>query len=390
MTRQRFVGIGLALCAALTACSTVPGEAVPDSAALKLDTGNYPTAPRDSPAVTSARGSIQGNALLSDYAVVPADVDPAFDAKVYTPFTSINDYNSMTRMLGSALTFGLFYGNVAGVVAPFSELPKTDGTKSAQMTTVFLRYLSEADAATGFAEVKKIPPAAPGQPLPKYPAAYDGPAPTEFGGSPTIWLQHKEYILAVTFKDLSDRARIENLTTAFFDRQIPRLDEVPFKPYAGRAQPADKDGIMRLTMASQNDGYTSGYFTPRAWSIVSTGRWKYSLELYRTYGIDLIGSEGRNQILRASNADRAGDYVRRMGDDYSKGISDGGRREASVPNLPDSVCISRYANLLGSENRVYACLASRGRYVTNTQGSSLLQAQQSTAASWTVLRAAEK
>lgn len=388
MARRGLIAIGLALSVVLTGCSTVPGEAVPDAGALKLDTGNYPTTPREVPTASWGPG-IQGNIVLSDYLVAAADLDAAFDRTLYKPFSSIDNANSMTNMIGDKLTYALLPGNVNGVVAQFGESGRAEGSAMPTMATFMFRYLTENDAATAFAQVKQIPPATASQQLAKYPAAHDGPAPTRFGGSPTIWLQHKEYVIATSFAAITDRARVDTLATAYFDRQLPRLAEVPFKPYEGRQQPTDKEGILRLTMADPtSDGYNNGYFSSRAWALHSVGAWKTTTDLYRTFGVDLVGSEGRNQVFRAADTERAESFVREVGARYARdgGGGTGGRLEASVPNLPGSVCISRYANVSGAENRIFTCSAARGRYIASTQASSLQQAQQSTAASWTVIK----
>ena len=179
------------------------------------------------------------------------------------------------------------------------------------------------------------------------------------------------------------------LASAFFTRQILQLNRVPFRPLASTIQPADRDGIRTLTRIDENDPsevkYLAGYYSPRAWVMVSTGSWKNGIASYDRYGIDLIAAEGRNQVLRARNPGSAAGYRQEQEQRYRTDPSDGRRLEERIRGLPDSVCASRIVALKGDPNRVFACYVSRGRYAASAQGSSLAQAQQGATASYVVL-----
>ncbi|AUN38906.1 DUF7373 family lipoprotein [Tsukamurella tyrosinosolvens] len=382
--------LAVAVTLAVSGCSTtVPGEAVPGE--VVLDTGNFATVPRDVPQRVGDDAAVQGNIALADYVVPPSDVDPALDWGRYTLFPNLPDGNSMFRLMGTGLGTALQPGRVSGVLAPVTEDPNSDGAP--QATWIVLRYSFEFYAKAAFEAVAKLSPTVAVSGPAKYPEAYVGPQPESFRAGPAIWLRHKEYILAATFANIEGRDRVEALATAYFDRQLPKLDTVPFAPADAQKQPADKDGILRLTRVDSTEAgavnYTSGYYSAHSFQLGSTGRWSTKRSTLAVHGIDLIGYEGRNQVLRAASPARAADYVRQSGIGTSDNAARGFRLESGVPGLGDSVCHSTVANLYGRAERVYSCTVSRGRYVAAAQGASLLQAQQGGAASYMVLKNAE-
>lgn len=375
---------------ALSACSTtVPGEAVP--AEVVLDTGNFTTVPRDVPPRVGDDAAVQGNIALGDYVVTPSDLDATFDWGLYRLFPNLPDANSMLRMMGTRLGSVLQPGRVSGVLAPATEDPNSDDAP--QATMIVLRYTDSAGAAAAFAGVKGIPPTIVGTPPAKYPAAHVGPQPESFRAGPAVWWHHEEYVLAAVFANIADDARVRGLAEAFFDRQIPKLGTVPFTAAQALQQPVDKDGILRLTrIDSVEDGpvkYTSGYYTPRTLRMNGSGQISRTRDVYAVHGIDLIGYEGRNQVLRAASASRAADFVAQSGTGSSANAARSFRSEGGVPGVRDSACHSQVADLYGRAERVYGCYVSRGRYVAGAQGSSLRQAQQGAAASYLVLKDAK-
>lgn len=386
------VGTALTVAVALvlSGCSaTVPGEAV--AGEVRLDTGNFATTPRDVPARVGDDAAVQGNIALGDSVVMPSEVDPALDWGLYRLFPSLPDANSMVRMMGERLGVALQPGRVAGVVAPATEDPNSDAAP--QATFLVLRYSAEHYARAAFDAVAAIPATVAGPAPDAYPAAHVGPQPESFRAGPAIWLRHKDYILGATFANIADANRVRRLAGAFFDKQIPKLDTVPFTAAQLLQQPADKDGIRRLTRIDTTEStpidYTSGYYSVHTFLMNSTGRRSTGKDTLAVHGIDLIAYQGRNQVFRAANSDRAADYVRYQGSDSRDRTAQGYRREDAVPGLNGSACLSTITNLYGQANRVFACYASRGRYAVGAQGASLLQAQQGAAASYTVLKNAE-
>lgn len=375
---------------ALAGCSaTVPGEAVP--AEIALDTGNFATVPREVPVRVGDDAAVQGNIALGDYVVMPSDLDAAFDWGLYRLFPSLPDANSMMRVMGTGLGTALQPGRVSGVLAPAREDPNSDD--AAQATLIVLRYSAEFYARAAFDSVVAIPPTVGGAAPAKYPSAHVGAQPESFRSGPAIWLRHKEYILAATFANIADQERVRSLTSAFFDRQIPKLDAVPFTPQQALLQPVDKDGILSLTRVDSTEAgtvnYGSGYYSARTYAMNGTGSKSRALSIYAVHGIDLIGNEGRNQILRAANPSRAADFVKQAGIAAGTDSVQGFRVENDVPGLRDTTCHSRVVSLYGRPERVFACYVSRGRYVGAAQGPSLKQAQQGAAASYVVLKAAK-
>lgn len=364
------------------ACSqTVAGEPFASEAAL--DVGSYSTAPRVITQRSGDDAAVQGNIALSDYVISPADLDPRFDEHQYTQFPSLPDRSSMVGVFGEQLASTLSLGRALGVIDS-----RADAAGSV-LTTIVLRYTSETFAAEVIDSIRRSAAPPPTPELASHSAAFVGPTPQGLPGSTrSIWLQHNEFLILASFRGIVTPTA-DVLASAFFTRQILQLNRVPFRPLASTIQPADRDGIRTLTRIDENDPsevkYLAGYYSPRAWVMVSTGSWKNGIASYDRYGIDLIAAEGRNQVLRARNPGSAAGYLQEQEQRYRTDPSDGRRLEERIRGLPDSVCASRIVALKGDPNRVFACYVSRGRYAASAQGSSLAQAQQGATASYVVL-----
>ncbi|MEC4611563.1 DUF7373 family lipoprotein [Tsukamurella tyrosinosolvens] len=325
------------------ACSqTVSGE--PFAAEPALDVGSYSTAPR----IITQRGgddaAVQGNIALSDYVISPADLDPRFDEGQYTQFPSPPDRSSMVGVFGEQLASTLSLGRTLGVIDSRAD------DAGAVLTTIVLRYTSDTFASEVIDTVRRTAAPPPTPELASHPRAFVGPTPQGPPGTArSIWLQHNEFLILASFRGIATSAA-DALASAFFARQVPQLDRVPFRPLTSGIQPADRDDIRTLTRIDENDPsevkYLAGYYSPRAWVMVSTGSWKNGIASYDRYGIDLIAAEGRNQVLRARNPGSAAGYLQEQEQPTTRRVRSAvparpGRRRGRRQALPHDQAVRR-------------------------------------------------
>lgn len=391
MTRRVLIAIGLALSVALAGCSAgVPGTPVADpSAGVRLDTGNFPTTPRVVGPRRADDARVQGSNALLDYLVSPAELDARFDEGAYVPIPVLPDAAMMPLSLGTRM-MSAFWGHVGAVNTAQKIKGESATTLEQQMNTVVVRFANPAAAAAALDTLRSRFASATGAgaPLVKYPAAFEGGTPEKIGGSPMFWVQHKEYLAGSGFVNVQNRETVERLATAYFDQQLPRLDQVPFSADATANYPdADRDGIMRRTrLANANPNgvyYSTGWMTPHAWAMATSGSWKQKTDLYRRAGIDLVGHSA-NTIFRATEPEGA-QLFKRLDQEAPKLA--GEREEAAAPGVPGSWCISALTDANGAERRYYACSVVDGRYIAVDDASTLAAAQQGVAASYLVLKA---
>ncbi|KXP08728.1 DUF7373 family lipoprotein [Tsukamurella pseudospumae] len=376
-----------ALVATLTGCtSTIAGTPSADpSAVSRLDTGNYPTGPREVPAHEGAHGATQGAFTLNDYLVAPFEVDAQFDQTVVMARNALPNSASLGLILGNILGPTVNPGMNYGIISA-QKVTDTEPAPRAQMMTGLLRYADTSAAEQAMARVKNLPSDGRESRSPaKYPSAYEGMPAAAFGGTGMFYLQHREYLLLVSFRDVASRNTVEGLATRYFDMQLPELDRVPFTSQAGLNLPVDRDGIRRYTRDDPKDTQV-GYFTARAWlSRATATSMKRARAKQELFGVDLIGSGTSNQVLRTRDSGAAAAYIRTLGD------NDGWKSAGGVPGLAQSMCIStdtESAFNSGVRN-VFACATARSRYVAVAQASSLTSAQQRAAAMYTALQDAK-
>ncbi|MEC4611776.1 DUF7373 family lipoprotein [Tsukamurella tyrosinosolvens] len=391
MKRRGLIGITMALSATLTGCSaSIPGTPVAaPGVSARLDTGNFPTTPRVVGLRRADDARVQGSHALLDYLVSPAELDARFDESAYVPISVLPDAEMMPLSLGTKMSRS-FWGHV-GAVNDAQKI-KGDSTTALeqQINTVVVRFPSQELAQLALERLRSgFPPAnGVGTPLAKYPAAFEGGTPEKIGGSPMIWMQYKDFITGVGFINVQTRETIEGLAASYFDKQLPRLDQVPFSAEATANYPdVDRDGIMRRTrLANANPNgvyYATGWMTPHAWAMSTSGSWKQKIDMYRRAGIDLVGHSA-NTIFRATDPEGA-QLFKRLDQEAPKSAGD--REEGSAPGVPGSWCISGLTTANGAERRYYACAVIDGRYIAVDDASTLTAAQQGVAASYLVLKA---
>lgn len=390
--RWKFTVAAAAAMLVTSACSTpVPGTPQADpSVSVRLDAGNFPTTPRVVGKRVGADEVIQGSMALASYLVAPAEVDSKFDVGAYSPITIMPDSSTLLSTLGKDIA-GVMLGHVGGANTAQKVDMKGRTAPAAQMNTMMLRFETPDAATTRLGRLRTVAPPAgvAGTSLAKYKDAYEGATPEGLSGSPQFWLEYKEYLVGVGFINIASRPEIERLATGYFDKQLPRLDSIPFSPMDTRIfTQTDNDGIMRLTRLEQPmpDGgyYATGWFTPHAWSVSTTGSWKTTTDSLARAGIEVVANSA-NTIMRARDPEGANIFVRLS----TEKTEAGDRDETAAPGVPGVVCASGLTTANGRERRVYACTFALGRYVALNTGASLLAAQQGAAASYLTLKDAK-
>lgn len=394
MKRRRGTGLALAAVLALSGCGTVVSgtpQADP-SASVHLDTGNYPTTPRQVLARTGDDARVQGSYQLADHLVAPAEVNDKLDTTAYFPVLVISDLATLVSSVGMKLG-GVLDGHVGGVNVAQKVADPDSTTPEQQMNTILLRYSTPDDAKARLAKLRSgFPPVGgSGAPLAKYPDAFEGGTPEKIGGSPMFWLQHDEYLIGAGFLNFRSRSAVESTVTAYFDKQIARLNTVTFSPAETAKFPqADRDGIMRLTREQEGHSngarYATAWMSPHAYAMATDGTWAAKVKKLERAGIDLV-AHSANTIYRAKEPEGAQMYARLVTEEV--GSSPGEQVEPAPGGVPGARCASQLTKANGKERHAYTCTIAVGRYVAVDSGPSLSAAQQGAAASYLVLKEAK-
>lgn len=386
----------------VTGCATVvDGTAAPDpSAAVRLDTGGYPTTPRAVPDRTDPNDRrVQASYELSGHLIAPTEIDSAFDwlaTEARTPvFASTT---GLTFQFGGPHAAALSAGDtfVGGAIsARQTEAAGTANDRTSRMSTVILRYRTTENAAGAARGLKTLPGAA-GRPLDGYPDSFPGAAIDTVGLRTVWWTAVGDYLLGVGFAAVSDgdaRAR----AIQWLDRQVRELKKISTSPQELLELPPDREGIMRRTMpgvVQLNDGaqVALGYLTPRAWANSANGRWSTKTTLFERAGVDLIGSAA-SVVYRARDAAGAR-YLSDALNTPQPGVEPSNETDdevvaAAPPGLENARCSSSTTRVTGDPRKAYSCALVVDRYYVQTDlVSTLAQAQQQAAASYLVVKSA--
>lgn len=387
----------------VTGCSTViDGTAQPDpSAAVRLDTGGYPTAPREVPERTDPNDRrVQASYELSGHLIAPTEIDAAYDWLASTAKTPV-----FASEIALALQFGGLYAAALQAANTFvggaisarqtDAAGKADAT-TARMSTMLFRYRA-ADNAVGAVRGLKTRPTAGDTPLDGYPESFRGAAIDAAGLTTVWWTPVGDYLLGVGFASVSDgdaRAR----AIQWLDRQVPELTKITASPQQLLELPPDRDGIMSLTVPRTQrfqDGaqVTLAYLTPRAWANAASGRWTTKSTLFGRAGVDLIGSAA-SIVYRARDAAGAR-YLSDAMNTPQPGVELSNETDdevvAAAPSgVPDARCSSSTTRVTGDPRKAYSCALVVGRYYINTDlVGTLTQAHQQAAAGYLMVKDAK-
>ncbi|MGX9296641.1 DUF7373 family lipoprotein [Tsukamurella paurometabola] len=393
--RDRIVLVLAAVLVATTACATVvDGTAQPDpSAAARLDTGGYPTAPRAVPARTDPNDQrVQAGYELSGALVSPAELDAAFTFSAPASTPVLPSPESLGLVFGIPLVAALSQTNtyVGGAVsARQTTLVERETADTARMMTAVIRYRSadRAAAATQAVSTETSSPAS----LPARPAAVPGAALPRRSLTRVWWMPFQDYLLMIGVGNVPD-SRADALAATWFDRQTAALRAITATPEQLLSLPPDRDGIMSLTLPNvirTSDGaqLALGYLTPRAWANAAADDWMATWALLERAGVDLVGT-AESAVTRTRGAASA----RYLADAYWSGEASGtlGTEEPKVAGVPDGRCLSFITRSNGEPRKAFSCSFASGRYYVRTGAvSTLAQAHQQAAASYLMVKNAK-
>ncbi|WP_139057941.1 DUF7373 family lipoprotein [Tsukamurella pseudospumae] len=393
----RFGPTLIAAALVVSACSTtIAGTAVSDpSAAPHLDTGGFPTKPRDVPARVGSDVRVQPSFELGNYLIVPAELDAGFTEDTSVPIPSLPSTVGLALTVGK--TQGLLLADeernryIGGAVMTSQRTWTSAGEDPPRMTTYLMRYRTSAAVDDVVAKLKALPKTV-SEPkgLPGKPDSFEAPTITSYTGSPVWYIPRGDYLLGIAFKGIS-RVEAESIAGRWVDRQIPKLAEQQLTADQLLAMPADRDGILSLTIPGVQvvDGiaYELGYMSPRTWAQLTTGRWSENIAIMDRAGIDLIGSSATKVFRARDNA--SAEYYRSA--DRSDVEGETAPTSAAAPaGVPGAQCKTGTTKANGAARAYYACTVVVGRYYATTSAiSSLDAAQQQISAQYLILQHAK-
>ncbi|MET9327279.1 hypothetical protein [Tsukamurella sp. NPDC003166] len=394
--RGTLIGVCTATVLAVTGCtSTVAGTAQPDpSAAVRLDTGGYPTSPR----LVSSRTDrsdrrVQSSYELSAHLISPAEVDKSYDwlsSNARTPvFASIT---ALTYQFGTAQAIALLGGGdtfVGGAISARQTDPvgRTSDTTSG-MSTITLRYRTADNARKAADQLTTLARATgPDHALDGHPGAFAGPPITTVALPTVWWMPVNDYLLGVGFSASVPAGTAQQLAARWLALQVPELAKITVSASDMLGLPPDRDGIMSLTIdgtPTMPDGERPGvgYLSPRAYANSANGRWTSSMAKYERAGVDLIGAAGSVVYRTRSAADAR--YLLDLSNDVTaepqaESVS---AKEAPPAGVKDASCESFVTRATGEPRKAYSCSLAVGRYfITTDAASTLTQVHQQAAAS---------
>lgn len=388
---------------AVTGCTTVvDGTAQPDpSAAVRLDTGGYPTVPREVPERTDPNDRrVQASYELSGHLIAPTEIDAAYDWLSSTAQTPVFASEiALTLQFGGVHAAALHAGDtfVGGAIsARQTEVAGTANATTPRMSTMLFRYRT-ADNAAGAVRGLKTLPTAGGTPLDGYPESFRGAAIDAAGLTTVWWTPVGDYLLGVGFASVPD-ADARTRAIQWLDRQVRELTRITASPQQLLELPPDRDGIMSLTVPGTQrfqDGaqVTLAYLTSRAWANAASGRWTTKTTLFERAGVDLIGSAA-SVVYRTRDAAAAG-YLSDALNTPQPGVELSNETDdqvvAAAPSgVPNVRCSSSTTRVTGDPRKAYSCALVVGRYYVQTDlVSTLAQAQQQASASYLMVKDAK-
>ncbi|WP_139058050.1 DUF7373 family lipoprotein [Tsukamurella pseudospumae] len=402
--RGTLIGVGTATVLAVTGCSsTIAGTAQPDpSAAVRLDTGGYPTSPR----LVSSRTErddrrVQSSYELSAHLISPAEVDKSYDwlsNNARTPvFASIT---ALTFQFGISQAIALQSGGdtfVGGAIsARQTDAVGRTSDSTSGMSTIVLRYRTTDNARKAADGLRNDPGAVgPQHALDNHPDAFTGPPITTVALPTVWWVPVNDYLLGVGFTSSVPVGTAQQLAERWLALQVPELAKITVSATDMLGLPPDRDGIMSLTIdgtPTMPDGErpSVGYLTPRAYANSANGRWTSSMTKYERAGVDLIGAAG-SVVHRTRSAADARYLLDQSNDASAEPQTEGGSaREAPPAGVKDASCTSFVTRATGDARKAYACSLARGRYFITTDAvSTLTQAHQQAAASYLMAKDAK-
>lgn len=402
-TRTPLATLCVGIAVTLSACSTVAGTPVADpsvEAQFKLDTGNYPTTPREVKGSAPADFWQQEGFLIGNAVVAPWEVDPSI-----TESSISNDAKSeLTGPVWLPTQIGGVNGNPipmnTGVLDAFKATPFQAGfvavarDKSGGVTlrTALFRFPSEEAVRTvvAAASTKNSSPGTEG--------LIAGATTIEAGNTSTgvriTSVIPRGSLLALVSTSNTTKDAAQALLTKAVAAQAPKMGD--YKPSPSGAHfpevPMDRDGIMSRTLASTTTGEATlglsngiyigdGYMTGRTYPLMLVGY----RNIIDRWGIELVGRTMVSEVFRFSSEEKAGKFLLegalalRTGDNLIR-----------VPGMDAQIGVCADSQSKPSAQPPIRCAAKHGRYVAVVQNlGSETAAKQAISAQYMILKSAK-
>lgn len=360
---------GLAGMLLVAGCSTtVPGTPIADPSAVpKPETGSYSTSPRDVGQANTALGLVLEGRRMAETAPLISSIDPAIRyGGSFQAGTLIDGPAKVRSILGDVAGDALQDREVGFFAGATERKPGVRSTAqpNARSVTVGLIRMPSPAAAAGAVSPKlldKDPDAGATMPaktsvkVPGYSAAVAFSQRSSTASITAAYLAYKQFV-AVVYGDFSPEQIQKH-----FDAQIKGLESfTPTSLSTVTTLPIDEPGIARYTLSPPTGDPTRTGSIPVRVALMSQSDSVSSQKLFAENGIDAMG-QGGSGVYRAKDAAAAA-RVRDAFAAETKGFYTD-NQPIAVKGVPGAVCITA-AQYVGSSNKVYWCVVSAGRYVS--------------------------
>lgn len=354
------------------------------------DVGGYPTTPGPP---LGAAGSPQAGAAIegqrmADFVVGPWEVDPALTFLYADSAVVFDGADAMNGEMPADLIDVARRHRVIDGFSSYREATAHD------LRVAVLRFADPqtAQAATtefadvaghrGDADGPVSPAAVPGHPET---AAFANPSDDAQRGQQVTYVRaftaHGPYVfyqLAVSASGVDDAVA---LVAGALDRQAPLIDQFVLTPEPLLATlPSDSTGLKARTVPpppAEVSATRPGVYSPRG-TLHFQSDPVASARRFADHGVT-NWSYGAAGVYETRDPQAA----RRLVDDFTEEAASLGTPTGPIAGVPGSVCMNLRFEKTGDEN-VY-CLAAADRYAIESDGDTLLDAQQRTAAQYLLL-----
>ncbi|KUH65290.1 hypothetical protein AU184_21765 [Mycolicibacterium novocastrense] len=400
------MGFGASLVTALltaTACTSVvdgtaqrpPGESSrPSVDVALLDTGNYATQPVPPMGVAGspAKGGLIEAGRMAEHVVGPWEVNPELSHFVM-PTSIVKDVAALKMLLPEKVAAAAAKHNF---VTGFSSARRTEPDRASLVNAV-LRFPDPQAAAAAAAEfgditlqpdlMDYVPQARPVS-VREHPetraSTYDLPQ----LGSPIMetnvnaYTAHGPFVLVQSAESPDGVDPTADMVAKTLDQQIAAIDAFTPTAVSELANlPVDASGVLARTVPEIKENPPPGVnqtYGPHAAPHFQTFP-QTSAELFADTGMD-VWSRGRAAVYRVRDEQSAANMLEQFATELTNAK---GQAVASVPNMPDSRCIRREAQL----STYVTCFAVADRYVIEAASPQPTDAHQLTAAQYVMLTA---
>lgn len=399
MIRSKPVAALLTVAVLASACSsTVPGAATPVASAGKIDTGNFPTTPREVKAVNAADAWQQEGFNMADSVVAPFDVRPdlahSFTGRTVGPVVNLAELirlipaETLIRLRGTSFESGF-------VVGAANENADT------RLTVALLRFYSPDTAGRAIDLMSdSTVPEPQADALAQVPGGSSVAVDSRDGMTRFTAVARFENLVALASSDARDAGTGATLVAEALNAQLAKAPSYrqndPLSQTEIPKVPMDRDGIMSRTLTSLPDAaqqsdfgfssgvrYLDGYYSRRTRYLINLlPAWRESAE---TNGVDLIGNTGSAVVMRARDNEAARRFLLRKGTGDSA-VPDV-QRVPGIPRETGAHCVDTKTGNNAAAGH-FACFIVVGRWAVQVQANTLPLAEQSISAEYLILKAA--